>query len=122
LRLLPSATAQGGHALSLAQFLQARIFLPLGMSHSLVDDDTTVVIPNRATGYADRSHPDIASQLNAIGFIIHSGTGYMRLVRNSPHYGGSGVFSTVEDLAKWDENFYTHALGGPAFTNQLLAR
>jgi CubicO group peptidase (beta-lactamase class C family) len=108
--------------MSLAQFLQTRVFRPLGMSHTLVDDDTTVIIPNRATGYADRGDPEIARQLNAIGFTVHSGTGYMRLVRNSPHYGGSGVFSTVEDLAKWDENFYTYALGGPAFTTQMLAR
>jgi CubicO group peptidase (beta-lactamase class C family) len=108
--------------MSLAQFLQARVFRPLGMSHTLVDDDTTVVIPNRATGYADRGDPDIVSQLNAIGFTVHSGAGYMRLVRNSPHYGGSGVFSTVGDLAKWDENFYTHAFGGPEFTAQMLAR
>lgn len=108
--------------MSLAQFLQIRVFRPLGMLRTLVDDDTTVIIPNRATGYADRGDPDIARQLNAIGFTVHSGTGYMRLVRNSPHYGGSGVFSTVEDLAKWDENFYTHALGGLAFTTQMLAR
>jgi CubicO group peptidase (beta-lactamase class C family) len=108
--------------MSLAQFLQARVFQPLGMSHSLVDDDTTVVIPNRATGYADRGDPEIASQLKAIGFTVHSGTGYMRIVRNSPHYGGSGVFSNIGDLAKWDDNFYTHALGGPTFTAQMLAR
>jgi CubicO group peptidase (beta-lactamase class C family) len=108
--------------MSLAQFLQARVFQPLGMSHTLVDDDTTVVIPNRATGYADRGDPEIASQLKAIGFVIHSGTGYMRIVRNSPHYGGSGVFSNIGDLAKWDENFYTHELGGSAFTAQMLAR
>jgi CubicO group peptidase (beta-lactamase class C family) len=108
--------------MSLGQFLQSRVFGPLGMSHTLVDDDTTVIIPNRATGYADRGDPDIVSQLDAIGFTVHPGTGYMRLVRNSPHYGGSGVFSTIGDLAKWDENFYTHAFGGPAFTNQMLAR
>jgi CubicO group peptidase (beta-lactamase class C family) len=44
------------------------------------------------------------------------------LPRISPHYGGSGVLSTVEDLAKWDANFYSHQLAGPEFTQLMLRR
>ena len=46
----------------------------------------------------------------------------MRLARVSPHYGGSGVFSTLEDLAKWDENWYSGRLAGPAFTELMNQR
>jgi hypothetical protein len=42
--------------------------------------------------------------------------------RNSPHYGGSGVLSSLEDLARWDENFYTQRVGGPGFTAFMQRR
>ena len=40
---------------SFAKFMHDRVFTPLGMLHSEIDDDTTEVIPHRATGYAERS-------------------------------------------------------------------
>jgi len=41
--------------MSLSEFLVARVFTLLGMTASQLNDDSTVVIPNCATGYADRS-------------------------------------------------------------------
>ena len=32
------------------------------------------------------------------------------------------MFSTLQDLATWDESFYTNGLAGPAFTAQMLTR
>jgi CubicO group peptidase (beta-lactamase class C family) len=106
----------------LADFLHQRVFAPLGMDHTLVDDDTTTVTPNRATGYVERSDPEVRRQLESVGVHIREGAGYAQLLRVSPHYGGSGVFSTIEDLAKWDDNVYTNKLGGPAFTALMLKR
>jgi hypothetical protein len=40
--------------------------------------------------------------------------------RSAPYYGGSGVFSTVEGLAKWDANFDRNKLAGPQFTQLML--
>ncbi len=108
--------------LSLADFLRARVFTPLGMADSHLNDDATLVVPNRATGYVDRSDANAVEQLKSVGIAIHQGSGFARLPRISPHYGGSGVFSTVEDLAKWDNNFYSDRLAGPAFTALMLRR
>ncbi|GAB3097624.1 serine hydrolase domain-containing protein [Lysobacter terrae] len=105
-----------------ADFLQQRVFAPLDMRASLLNDDATTVIPNRATGYADRSNPEIVRALRSVGIDVRDGDGYVRLPRVSPHYGGSGVFSSVEDLAKWDADFYDHRLAGPAFTQLMLRR
>jgi CubicO group peptidase (beta-lactamase class C family) len=105
----------------LSKFLETRIFAPLGMSASQLNDDATLVIQNRATGYVDRSDKKIIEQLKSVGVNVRAGTGYVRLPRVSPHYGGSGVFSTVEDLAKWNEAFSSNRLG-PAFTQQVLHR
>jgi CubicO group peptidase (beta-lactamase class C family) len=106
----------------LADFLHQRVFAPLGMDHTFLDDDTTMVVPNRATGYVERSDPDVRKQLESVGVHVREGAGYAQLLRVSPHYGGSGVFSTVEDLARWDDNFYTNKLAGPAFTTLMLKR
>lgn len=106
----------------LRKFLQDHIFDPLGMKDSLLNDDSTMVIPNRATGYVDRKNEVIRQQLLSLGIAVQGGGGYIRLPRISPHYGGSGVFSTIQDLARWDENFYTHRLGGKKFTALMLRR
>jgi CubicO group peptidase (beta-lactamase class C family) len=105
-----------------ATFMRERIFLPLRMLHSLVDDDTTEVIPNRATGYAPRSDPRLIKELADVGVKIHPGEGWARLVRVSPHFGGSGVFTTLNDLLLWDRNWYTGALAGLGFTELMNQR
>lgn len=89
---------------SFATFLRRRVFEPLRMADTHVNDDVTRVVPNRAVGYN-----------------VREGGGYHRHDRISPHYGGSGVFTTIEDLAKWDRSFATHPLGGPKLTALLLS-
>jgi len=103
-------------------FMQQRIFNPLGMQHSQINDDTTLIIPHRATGYAPRSDARVQKELADHGVTIRPGDGWVRLVRVSPHFGGSGVFSTLEDLAEWDRNWYTFKLAGPAFNDLMNKR
>ena len=43
-------------------------------------------------------------------------------MRNSPHYGGSGVFTTVEDFAKWDAEFDSPRVLGHAVVAQMMHR
>lgn len=88
---------------SFAAFAQRRLFDPLEMTATHFNDDVTRVVPHRVVGYNVREEG---------GFYHHN--------RTSPHYGGSGLFTTVEDLARWDRSFYTHALGGPELTALLL--
>jgi CubicO group peptidase (beta-lactamase class C family) len=104
-----------------AAFMHDRVFQPLGMTASLVDDDTTRVIPHRANGYAPRTR-QVLEQLREVGVHVDDGGGYVRLLRNSPHFGGSGVFTTLDDLAKWDANWYMPRLAGPAFTALMNKR
>jgi CubicO group peptidase (beta-lactamase class C family) len=107
---------------SLSEFLATRVFAPLQMSNSELNDDSTLIIANRATGYADRSDPTVLKDLQSVGIFVRPGSGFLRLPRISPHYGGSGVFSTIEDLAKWDASFYSNKLAGPQFTQLMLRR
>jgi CubicO group peptidase (beta-lactamase class C family) len=87
-----------------SEFARREIFAPLGMHDTHVNDDLSRLVPRRATGYNARE-----------------GGGWRREIRRSPHYGGSGVHTTVEDLARWDRSFETHQLGGPELTALLLS-
>jgi CubicO group peptidase (beta-lactamase class C family) len=107
---------------SFSSFMKDRIFTPLGMSHTEIDDDTTEIIPHRATGYASRSDPRVIKELAAAGVAIKPGDGWVRLVRLSPHFGGSGVFTTLNDLLDWDRNWYAGTLAGPEFTDLMNRR
>ena len=86
---------------SLAEFARERIFTPLGMAVTHFHDDHTMIVPRRATGYAPRT--DGAFRISMSGF---------------EQIGDGSVMTTVEELARWDGNFYTGSVGG----RQLLAR
>ena len=103
-------------------FMQQRIFSPLGMSHTLINGDSTAVIAHRATGYALRSDPQVIKELDSVGISIEPGDGWVRLVRVSPHFGGSGVFTTLNDLLLWDRNWYSGTLAGQQFTELMNRR
>jgi CubicO group peptidase (beta-lactamase class C family) len=105
-----------------AIFMHDRIFAPLGMSHTEINDDTTEVIPHRATGYASRSDPRAVKELANVGVTIDPGDGWVRLVRVAPHFGGSGVFTTLNDLLLWDKNWYAAKLAGPQFVELMNKR
>jgi CubicO group peptidase (beta-lactamase class C family) len=83
---------------TLRQFADERIFKPLGMTATHFHDDHTEIAPGRAAAYS----PDGAG-----GFRIN--------IWNNDLVGQGGVMTTVLDRAKWDENFYTGKVGGPAF-------
>jgi CubicO group peptidase (beta-lactamase class C family) len=107
---------------SFAAFMRERVFGPLRMSHSEIDDDSTEVIPHRATGYAPRSDPSVLKEFASVGISIKPGDGWARLVRVAPHFGGSGVFTTLNDLLLWDRNWYTASLAGAPFTELMNRR
>lgn len=103
---------------SLHDFLHDRMFVPLGMDATLVDDDTTQLIPHRAIGYAPRSAL-IVGELGKVGIKARHDGAWVRLNRVSPHYGGSGVFSTIDDLARWEDNFDHPGVGGAPYATMM---
>jgi CubicO group peptidase (beta-lactamase class C family) len=79
---------------SLREFARQNIFQPLGMKNTQFLDDQAIVIKNLATGH----------MLDSRGVPQPLVTGY-HLV------GDGGVYTTVEDLYRWDQNFYSNQLG-----------
>jgi len=86
---------------SLREFAAENIFAPLEMSHTRYRDDHTALVPNRALAYEEKEKKD----------------GYALDVSYFEQTGDGAVHTSVEDLQKWDENFYDPRVGG----KQLLA-
>jgi CubicO group peptidase (beta-lactamase class C family) len=87
---------------SFRRFVTDRIFTPLGMKNSDVQEDIDQVIPHQATGYWDHKAADLRTA---------------RALNSFP--GPNNVITSVEDLAKWDANFYEHRVGTPAMLNLM---
>lgn len=83
---------------TLREFAAERIFGPLGMTHSHFHDDHTEPDRGRASAY-----------------VPAKDGGWKIDVWNNDIVGQGGLMTTVEDLQKWDENFYTGKVGGQAF-------
>jgi CubicO group peptidase (beta-lactamase class C family) len=87
---------------TLRQFAQERIFGPLNMTSTHFHDDHTMIVPRRATGYAP-----------------HPGGGFEIDMSNFEQLGDGSVMTTVEDLYKWDQNFYKPVVGGTEAIREL---
>ena len=92
---LLSQIVKRASGMSLREFAAVRMFRPLGMMDSHFQDDHTYVVPQRATGYAPTRDGTFRISMTTLDMV-----------------GDGGVFTTVQDLAKWDQNFYAPTVGG----------
>jgi CubicO group peptidase (beta-lactamase class C family) len=79
---------------SLRAFAGDRIFKPLGMADTRFGEDHTEIVPRRAPAYSARA-----------------GGGWSVSV---PYGASTGLFTTVGDLLKWEQNLVDARVGGPA--------
>jgi CubicO group peptidase (beta-lactamase class C family) len=75
------------------EFLRARIFSPLKMNHTVVFEKINSKVSNRAFGH---------SKANELKETDQSAT--------SATLGDGGIYSNLEDLAKWDDALRNHTL------------
>lgn len=88
---------------TLRQFTTEHIFKPLGMKNTHFHDDFEMIVKNRAYGYASRPEG-----------------GYRISIPLFDTVGATSLFSTVEDLALWEQNFYHKKIGGEVVINLML--
>ncbi|HEX6171171.1 MAG TPA: serine hydrolase domain-containing protein, partial [Chitinophagaceae bacterium] len=99
---------------SFSEFSRRRLFEPLGMMHTSVNDDITEVIKNRVTPYNKKTKENIQVYIEN-GIILKNEGEWIQHPRTSPHYGGSGIVTTVNDLLLWSKNFFSKDFGGEEF-------
>lgn len=91
---------------TLREFAAENIFTPLEMTHTQYRNDHTSLIANRAMAYDPKE--------NGAGFSLD--------VSYFEQTGDGAVHTSVEDLLKWDENFYTAQIGGKEFLREIQER
>src|ERR1700732_980898 len=100
--MLPAQVVSRVSGESFEKFTQARIFEPLGMTHTHFRNDHGEIVKNLADSY--EKGDDGALHLS---------------LPNSDTVGATNLLTTVEDLARWDENFYSAKVGGQKLVTQL---
>ena len=63
---------------SFGRFMHERVFAPLQMNSSLIDDDTSLVVPHRAIGYTPRS-AEVLKQLAQVHLSADEGSGFRKV-------------------------------------------
>jgi CubicO group peptidase (beta-lactamase class C family) len=103
---------------ALPEFAKERIFDPLGMAHTHFQGDYGIVVKDRAYSYARQPEkgPSPSSALSATSSMYGK---YQYVALSYSTVGPSSLFSTLGDLARWDENFYTGEVGGPPLLAQM---
>ena len=86
-----------------ATFVTSRIFTPLGMTHSRLRDDVTLLIPGRAVGYTKR------------------GDEWRTSTPNYDVVGPTNLETTVGDLLRLAENLERPTVGDSGIVRQMLA-
>lgn len=74
--------------MTLKEYSNKHFFEPIGMAHTHWHDDTEIIVPNRVTSYRPFN--------NGFGKFYRG---------NMDRVGARGLFTTIEDFAKWDRNF-----------------
>jgi CubicO group peptidase (beta-lactamase class C family) len=80
--------------LKTSAFAQKYVFAPLGMKNTHFHDDPNMIVKNRAYGYSPKK-----------------GGGFRLDILRLKVIGDLGVFTSIEDFLKWDQNFYDNKLG-----------
>ena len=93
--VLLALVAENASGMSLREFAEKEIFKPLGMNNSFFNDDVNLPFKNRADAYTPIEDESDKYKIN---------------VTNLSWVGDGGVYTSLNDFIKWDENFYENKL------------
>lgn len=75
--------------MNMAEFVEKEIFEPLGMDNTHFHNDHTRIVKNRASGYVPDNNGTYKISMTTLDMI-----------------GDGGIFTTIEDIKKWDGAYY----------------
>jgi CubicO group peptidase (beta-lactamase class C family) len=75
--------------INMAEFAKKEIFEPLGMSNTHFHNDHTQIVKNRASGYVPSNNETYKISMTTLNMI-----------------GDGGIFTTINDIKKWDDAYY----------------
>jgi len=80
--------------LSLRDYADQKIFKKLNMTNTFFSDDPVEIVKNRATGYKKNKNGTFVTDMTNLFWV-----------------GDGGLHTNLEDLLKWDRNFYAPKVG-----------
>lgn len=84
------------------EWMQEHVFEPLQMNHTMVRSNHNKVVPGRSQGYAIGKDGD-----------------YIEMTDLGGAMGAGGIYTTLEDLAKWIRNFEDPKVGNKDIIKQM---
>lgn len=84
--------------INMAEFAEKEIFNPLGMTNTHFHNDHTQIVKNRASGYLPNSDESYQISMTTLGMI-----------------GDGGIFTTINDIKKWDDAYYNSEVLNKSF-------
>lgn len=87
---------------SMAAYAKEKIFDPLGMESTHFHDDNSRIVKNRASGYRMNRQGKFSISMTSLEMI-----------------GDGGIFTSIEDLKKWDDAFYESSILNKAFWKEM---
>lgn len=84
------------------EFMDEHVFAPLGMTRTMVRPEADAIVPERSQGYAPASE------------------GYREIRDLGAAVGAGGIYSTIEDLQTWVENYISPRVGSPASVEEMM--
>lgn len=87
---------------NMADFAQEELFEPLGMSDTHFHNDHTQIVKNRASGYVPSGKDSYEISMTTLDMI-----------------GDGGIFTTINDIKKWDDAYYSSSVLSKEFWNLM---
>jgi len=88
--------------MNMADFAEKEIFEPLGMNNTHFHNDHTQIVKNRASGYVPNSNDSYKISMTTLDMI-----------------GDGGIFTTINDIKKWDDAYYESSVLSKEFWNMM---
>ncbi|MFT6337805.1 MAG: CubicO group peptidase (beta-lactamase class C family) [Halioglobus sp.] len=79
--------------MNMAEFAKKEIFEPLEMNNTHFHNDHTQIVKNRASGYVPDNNDTYKISMTTLDMI-----------------GDGGIFTTINDIKKWDDSYYEHSI------------
>ena len=88
--------------MNMADFAQKEIFEPLKMNNTHFHNDHTRIVKNRASGYVPANKDTYKISMTTLDMI-----------------GDGGIFTTINDIEKWDDAFYKTTVLSTVFWQEM---
>lgn len=88
--------------MNMADYAHKEIFKPLGMLNTHFHNDHTLIVKNRASGY-----------------VPNGMNGYKISMTTLDMIGDGGIFTTINDIKKWDDSYYDYSTLSKEFWNMM---